>query len=67
MARLSLCLGFAIALLVGINSAPSMVYAQADEETAQPSAQPDQTDQTPATDESAKPDQGDDQAPSDQE
>jgi hypothetical protein len=64
MVRLSLCLGFAIALLVGINSAPSMVYAQADEETAQPSAQPDQT---PATDESAKPDQGDDQAPSDQE
>jgi cytoskeletal protein RodZ len=64
MAKFSLCLGFAITLLVGINSAPSMVYAQTDEETAQPSAQPDQT---PSTDESSKPDQGDDQAPSNQE
>ena len=81
MTKLSLCVAFTIALLIGMNSVPAMVYAQSDEEAAQPSeaAQSDQT----ATQSAAQPDeqgdnaqneatdepenQGDAQSPQDQE
>jgi hypothetical protein len=59
MTKLSLCVAFTIALLIGMNSGPALVYAQTDEAAAQPSeaAQPDET-ATPS--ESAQPDeQGD--------
>ena len=66
MVKLSLCIGFAVSLLVGMNSLPSVVYAQNDQETAQPN-EPQQTgntaqpDQTATPGESATPDeQGDD-------
>ena len=59
MTKLSLCVVFTIALLVGMNSVPAMVYAQSDEEAAQPSAAA-QSDQTATPSESAQPDeQGD--------
>ena len=66
MAKLSLCVGFTIGLLVGMNSLPSLVYAQSGEEAAQPSESPQtdnaaQPDQTATPGESATPDeQGDD-------
>ena len=59
MTKLSLCVAFTIALLVGMNSIPAMVYAQTDEEAAQPSVAA-QSDQTATPIESAQPDkQGD--------
>ena len=81
MTKLSLCIGFSIALLVGL-SVPSLVYSQTDEEAAQPNehAQPDQTatpgestvpeeqggeTQGEPTDEPEN--QGDDQSPQDRE
>jgi hypothetical protein len=82
MTKLSLCVTFTIALLVGVNSIPSLVYAQSDEEAAQPS-EAAQSDQTATPSESAQPDeqgdnaqneatdepenQGDDQSPQDQQ
>jgi HD-like signal output (HDOD) protein len=56
MTKLSLCVAFTIALLVGLNSVPSLVYAQTDEEAAQPSEQP-QTDNTAQHDQAATPGQ----------
>jgi hypothetical protein len=50
MTKLSLCVAFTIVLLFGVNSIPSLVYAQTDEESAQPSEQPQ-------TDNAAEPDQ----------
>jgi hypothetical protein len=82
MTKLSLCIAFTIALLVGMNSIPAMVYAQTDEEAAQPSVAA-QSDQTATPSESAQPNeqgddaqnkateepenQGDEQSPQDQE
>jgi len=82
MTKLSLCVAFTIALLVGMNSIPAMVYAQTDEEAAQPSVVA-QSDQTATPSESAQPNeqgddaqnkateepenQGDEQSPQDQE
>ena len=82
MTKLSLCVAFTIALLVGMNSIPAMVYAQTDEEAAQPSVAA-QSDQTATPSESAQPNeqgddaqnkateepenQGDEQSPQDQE
>jgi len=66
MAKLSLLVGVMIAFLVGMNSLPSLVYAQTDQEAAQPSESPQtdnaaQPDQTATPGESAMPDaQGDD-------
>jgi len=66
LTKLSLSVVFAIALLAGSNSVPSLVYAQADEEAAQPSERPQtdnaaQPDQTATPAQSAKQDeQGDD-------
>jgi len=54
MTKLSLCVVFTIALLVGVNSIPSLVYAQTDEESAQPSEQP-QTDDAAQPDQAATP------------
>jgi hypothetical protein len=54
MTKLSLCVAFTIALLVGVNSIPSPVYAQTDEESAQPSEQP-QTDNAAQPDQAATP------------
>jgi hypothetical protein len=54
MTKLSLCVSFIIALLVGLNSIPSLVYAQTDEEAAQPSEQP-QTDNAAQPDQTATP------------
>ena len=56
MTKLSLCVGFSIALLVGLNCIPSLVYAQTDEEAAQPS-EPPQTDNTAQPDQAATPDE----------
>ena len=44
MTKLSLCVVFTIALLVGMNFVPAMVYAQTDEAAAQ-SSEAAQTDQ----------------------
>ena len=82
MTKLSLRIAFTIALLVGMNSIPAMVYAQTDEEAAQPSVAA-QSDQTATPSESAQPNeqgddaqnkateepenQGDEQSPQDQE
>ena len=55
MTKLSLCVAFTIALLVGMNSVPSLVYAQTDEESAQPEAP--QTDNAAQPDETATPDE----------
>jgi hypothetical protein len=52
MTKLSLCVAFTIALLVGVSSIPSLVYAQTDEESAQPSEQP-QTDNAVQPDQAA--------------
>jgi hypothetical protein len=62
MAKLTLCVVFSIALLVGLNSIPSLVYAQTDEESAQPSKAPQtdnaaQPDQNATPEESATPDE----------
>jgi hypothetical protein len=54
MAKLSLCVGFTTALLVGMNFIPSLVYAQTDEEAAQPSEQ-SQTDNVAQPGETATP------------
>jgi len=56
MTKLSLCVAFTIALMVGLNSVPSLVYAQTDEEAAQPSEQP-QTDNAAQHDQAATPGQ----------
>jgi len=56
MTKLSLCVAFNIALLVGLNSVPSLLYAQTDEELAQPSEQP-QTDNAAQHDQAATPGQ----------
>ena len=56
MTKLSLCVAFTIALLVGLNSIPSLVYAQTDEQAAQPSEQP-QTDNAAQHDQAATPGQ----------
>jgi hypothetical protein len=82
MTKLSLCVAFTIALLVGMNSVPAMVYAQTDEDAAKP-GEAAQSDQTATPSESAQPDeqgdntqnnatdepenQGDEQSPQDQE
>jgi len=82
MTKLSLCVVFTIAWLVGMNFVPAMVYAQTDDEAAQPS-EAAQSDQTATPSESAQPDQqgdnaqneatdepenqGDEQSPRDQE
>jgi hypothetical protein len=59
MTKLSLCVAFTIALLVGMNSVPATVYAQTDEEAAQ-SNEAAQTDQSTTPDESTEAeDQGD--------
>lgn len=66
MTKLNLCVAFTIGLLVGLTSVQSLVYAQTDEEAAQPSEQPQtdnaaQQDQAATPGESAKQDeQGDD-------
>ena len=62
MTKLALCVGFTIALLAGTNFIPSVVYAQTDEEAAQPSESPEtnnaaQPDQTATPDESAMPEE----------
>jgi hypothetical protein len=54
LTKLSLSVVFAIALLAGLNSVPSLVYAQADEEAAQPSERP-QTDNAAQPDQTATP------------
>jgi hypothetical protein len=56
MTKLSLCVAFTIALLVGLNSVPSLLYAQTDEELAQPGEQP-QTDNAAQHDQAATPGQ----------
>jgi hypothetical protein len=66
MTKLSLCVGFTASLLLAMNSVPSPVYAQNDEEPGQPSeskqmdhaAQPDQA-ATPG-ESTAPEEQGDD-------
>ena len=65
LTKLSLSVVFAIALLAGLNSVPSLVYSQADEEAAQPSERPQtdnaaQPDQTATPAQSAKQDEQDD-------
>jgi hypothetical protein len=61
MTKLSLCVAFTIALLVGVNSIPSLVYAQTNEEAAQPSEPPQnnatQPDETASPDESTGPEE----------
>jgi cytoskeletal protein RodZ len=54
MTKLSLCVAFTIALLVGMNSIPSLVYAQT--KSAQPS-EPPQTDNAAQPDETTTPDE----------
>ena len=51
MTKLSLCVAFTVALLLGVNSIPSLVYAQIDEQVAQPgeSPQPDNAAQPDLT------------------
>jgi cytoskeletal protein RodZ len=82
MAKFSLFVAVTIAFLVGMNSLPSLVYAQTDEEAAQPSEAP-QTDNAEQPDQTATPDeqgdetqsestdepenQGDEQSPQEQE
>jgi hypothetical protein len=56
MIKFSLCVSFTIALLVGLNSIPSLVYAQTDVEAAQPGEQP-QTDNAAHHDQAAMPGQ----------
>jgi hypothetical protein len=56
MAKVGLCVGFSIALLVGLTCIPSLVYAQTDEEAVQPS-EPPQTDNAAQPDETATPDE----------
>jgi hypothetical protein len=43
MTKLSLCVAFTVALLLGVNSIPSLVCAQIDEQAAQPGESPSQT------------------------
>jgi hypothetical protein len=59
MTKLSLCVAFTIALLVGMNSVPAS--AQTDEEAAQLS-EAAQSDQTATPSESAQPDEQGDNA-----
>ena len=56
MTKFNLCLAFMTALVVGLNFVPSLVYAQADQEAAQPGERP-QSDNAAQPDQAATPDQ----------